>query len=132
MEDQGASMVMGTSDANENWQERGKVLCDPEHWAVMVGCGQAISDGLTESEKKRLEPKVDMVIEATRIMLAGMVKGTIKYPNDDYTIDRWMSHLVGEGMDQANYQILLATAWKKLRASEPLAPSCPPAQSEKS
>ena len=110
-------MVLGTSTSNEGWMERAKVLCDPNHWLVGAGYSMDLQNGLTEEERERLKPKIQMVIDAAKIMLAGMVKGTIKYPTDGFDIDKWMDHLIGEGMDQANYQILLANAWKQSKPS---------------
>jgi hypothetical protein len=105
-------MVLGTSTSNEGWMERAKSLCNPDHWLVSVGYSMDLQMGLTNSEQERLKPKIQMVMDAARIMLAGMVKGTIKYPTDGFDIDKWMDHLIGEGCDQMNYQILLANAWK--------------------
>ena len=106
-------MVLGTSTSNEGWMERAKFLCNPDHWIVNVGYGMPMHDALTKEERERLQPKIQMVMDAARIMLAGMVKGTIKYPTDGFDIDKWMDHLIGEGCDQMNYQVLLANAWKQ-------------------
>ena len=105
-------MVLGTSSVNEGWTERAKVLCNPDCWILDIAPNADLWDKLTPVEKQRLLPKIQMVQEAAQIMLAGMVKGTIKYPSDGFDVDKWMDHLIGEGMDQANYQILLANAWK--------------------
>ena len=37
--------------------------------------------------------------------------GTIKYATDNYDLKQWFAHLIGEGADQMNYQMLLFQAW---------------------
>ena len=116
-------MVLGTSAVNEYWEKRAKELCNPDYWSIQIYPRSPIFEGMTQGEIKRLEPKIKMVQEAAQIMMAGMVKGTLKYPTDGFDIDKWMSHLIGEGCDQMNYQILLATAWKQYKAVQGAIPA---------
>lgn len=91
----------------EGWQKRVEELAKPEYWDVSLAPRVEMTEQLSDDEFRRLAKKVKMVKEAVKWMLAGMVKGTVKYSSDDWTLERWMAHLVGEGADQMNYQILL-------------------------
>lgn len=100
--------VTGTmAQGVENWQQRTEALAKPEYWGVDISMSEHLIVGLTTSEINRLEKKVAMVRDCAKYMLAGMVKGTVKYTSDDWTLERWMAHMIGEGADQMNYQLLL-------------------------
>lgn len=102
----------------EGWQERVEKLAKPGGWGVEISMSRDLFHALTAEELLRLDKKVAMIAEATKWMLAAMVKGTLKYTSDDWTVDRWMAHLIGEGADQMNYQILLFNAWQKQKQEE--------------
>lgn len=105
-----ADVVMGTHvKSNEGWQERAKVLCDPNNISVTVDCD---FDALTVEERRRLEPKLAIVERLAGYMVAGMIKGTVKYPTDDYTLSDWMKSLIGEGADFLNYIGLTEAAFR--------------------
>lgn len=91
----------------DGWQERVKQFCKAEHFAVKIIQSAKLRKGLTLKERRRLAWKLDLVATAARYMAAGMLKGTLKYPKDDYTLEQWIAHVVGEGADQMNYQLLL-------------------------
>lgn len=112
--------------ATPGWEERVKLLADPELFHTMVLALPDLVEALTDEEAKRLKPKLKLVAQAAAWMAAGMVKGTIKYPGDDYSLDQWMAHLVGEGADQMNYQLLLFAAFHAKNAQSALAPTCDP------
>ena len=101
------------------WEERAEALCKPEHFATMVVCKLPISKDspLTDDEWARLNKKLKLVEEWAAYMAAGMLKGTIKYPQDTWDIKQWMAHLVGEGADQSNYQMLLFNRWREEQSS---------------
>lgn len=101
-----------------DWEIRTKQLAKPEFWYVEFKADAQLWHELSEEERTRLGKKMEMVAEAARWMLAGMVKGTVKYARDDWTMDRWMAHLVGEGADQMNYQLLLFNAYHQKKAEE--------------
>lgn len=106
--------VMGIqSESNSDWQTRAKLMCDPNEWSIEIQPSDQLLDLLSADELRRMHTKVHLVMDFAQRMLAGMVKGTIKYPTDDYTFERWMSHLVSEQADQANYTILLEHAHQK-------------------
>ena len=102
----------------DNWQERTERLAKPEFWTIECKANVELWLELSDEERQRMGPKIDMVIMATKHMLAGMVKGTVKYTSDDWSLDRWMAHMVGEGYDQLNYQMLLFTSFQKEKEHE--------------
>ena len=97
--------------AKPGWEKRTKELAKPEYFFISIGVKAQLRGRLTVKEYNRLEKKLLLVREAATYMAAGMVKGTVKYEHDNYDIATWMAHVVGEGADQMNYQILLADAF---------------------
>lgn len=93
------------------WEQRVEQLCKPEYFSDRLEPTLHLLSRLSDDEWKRLEPKLVLVRQAAKIMAAGMLKGTLKYSTDDYTIETWMAHLIGEGADQLNYQLLLVDAY---------------------
>ncbi len=97
----------------EGWKDEVVSQCKPENYQVQITVADEVINSMTEEQLKRLCWKLALVAKAASYMAAGMEKGTRKYPSDDYEIDQWMAHLVGEGADQMNYQILLADSYDK-------------------
>lgn len=91
---------------NNGWQERTKQLVHPDHFHVEIKPNQLLLDKLTTTERARLAGKILLVEEFASCMAAGMLKGTIKYPTDGYSLSGWFSSVLGEGADFANYIIL--------------------------
>lgn len=92
------------------WEERARLLARPELFNGYTPKVELLKE-LNDVEKKRLFRKLRLVKKYAEYMAAGMVKGTLKYEHDDYTIEQWMAHLMGEGADQSNYALLLFDAW---------------------
>ena len=99
--------------AKPGWEKRAKELAKPVFFWVSIGLDPSLVEKLSKKEHTRLVKKLLLVREAATYMAAGMVKGTIKYEHDNYDVATWLSHVVGEGADQMNYQILLADAFAK-------------------
>lgn len=104
---------LGTKSV-ENWQELVKDI-NPEMFTATVKLNPEIAAKLTATQIDRMRWKLQLVEFGARAMAAGMLKGTLKYPDDNYGIDQWMGHLIGEGADQMNYQLLLAHAHSQLK-----------------
>lgn len=98
--------------ANPGWEERAQSLCKPGNFNVQITYYFGLPDGLSKEEINRLEPKIKIVEEFAAYMAAGMLKGTIKYSGDGWEVAEWFSHLIGEGADFANYQMLLFKKWQ--------------------
>lgn len=106
--------VTGTQNgANPGWQERAERLCRPKNWTVQILPNQTLYEGLTTAEWEQVQRYIALVAEGARYMMAGMVKGTIKYPVGTEPMEYWLDHLIGEGADQMNYQLLLADAARR-------------------
>ncbi|KKN66152.1 hypothetical protein LCGC14_0474420 [marine sediment metagenome] len=101
--------------AKPGWEKRAKELAKPEYFFISIGVKAQLRGRLTVKEYNRLVKKLLLVREAATYMAAGMVKGTVKYPKDDLPVSTWMAHVVGEGADQYNYEILLADAFARKR-----------------
>ena len=97
--------------AKPGWEKRTKELAKPEFFWIDIGLDPELVEGLSKKEHKRLVKKLLLVREAATYMAAGMVKGTVKYEHDNNDVATWIAHVVGEGADQMNYQILLANAF---------------------
>ena len=97
----------------DNWQERVNALCDPENFSVSIYYDPK-RNTLTPEETLRLGHKLDLVERYAAVMAAGMLKGVIKYPTDNLTLEQWFAHLIGEGADKANYDMLTLDAFEKL------------------
>jgi len=100
-------------EATPGWEARVKELARAEFFSARIVYSDKLSKQLSPSEHIRLDKKLDLVQQAAEYMAAGMLKGTLKYPTDDLTVEQWMAHVVGEGADQFNYEILLADKFFK-------------------
>lgn len=98
--------------ANPGWEERAQALCKPENFVISINIDENLLLVLSQEEYNRLVPKLNMVKEFASYMAAGQLKGTIKYPGDGWEVSEWFSHLIGEGADFANYQMLLFKKWQ--------------------
>ena len=96
-----------------NWQERVEKLCDSRWFSISIGTSAFVEGNLSGEERRRLETKLALVKSAASIMAAGMLKGVLKYDTDDYPVKTWLAHVLDEGADQMNYQMLLAEALRK-------------------
>ena len=107
--------TLGTNQShNPGWLERAELLARPENFAVNVSW---LSGGLSYSEQTALAYRLRLVEQWATYMAAGMVKGVLKYTHDESIGQRpvadWMSNLLGEGADVANYQMLMYAAWRQ-------------------
>ncbi len=99
--------------AKKGWEKRAKKLARPEFFWISIGIEPYLLEKLSIKEQERLRAKLRLVREAATFMAAGMVKGTVKYSSDDYTVEKWLANVVGEGSDLFNYMILLADAFAR-------------------
>jgi len=95
-----------------DWQARVEELCTPLNFDAHIRCFFNVSVKLSEDEHKRLYKKLDLVREWAIYMAMGMLKGTLKY-EEEANLEQLVSHVVGEGADQACYEMLMFDAWRK-------------------
>ena len=105
-----------------NWEPRVKELCTPDNFEVEITGKDKMWRALNKSERQRLADKLVLVERYAQYMAAGMLKGTLKYPGDGYTLEQWMAHVVGEGADQSNYVVLMFDAWEREQAARRQSP----------
>lgn len=98
---------------NKDWEERAEELCHPSLFPTACMIAGSVWDSLSDTEKERIKYKSELVQEWASYMMAGMMKGVLKYDTDAYGVEKWMAQLIGEGADQSNYQILLADAFRR-------------------
>lgn len=101
------------SQPKKGWEERTKKLATTDYFKVVIETHPVLLANLTFEEQERLQVKIKLVEEWAEYMAAGMVKGTVKYKTDEYELKTWMAHIIGEGADQANYQILMFDSWRR-------------------
>jgi len=65
---------------------------------------------LTLEQRKRMEPKLDMVSRIAHKMAMNMLRGTVKYDNDDWTVMQWLEYLKNNSIDSLSYTYLLEQA----------------------
>ena len=68
---------------------------------------QMVADGLiTAGEAARSKWKISLLEPVVQRMIANMIKGTLKYPTDDWPIETWMSMSLDDMADSVNYTLL--------------------------
>jgi hypothetical protein len=72
-----------------------------------------IANLLTEDEYKRLVPKLDMVRELAQKLALNMVKGTLKYNTDDWSMAEWFAFGIDDAADSLNYWLLTRNKYAK-------------------
>lgn len=110
--------TLGTNQPHiQDWMQRAEMLADPSLFAVDVRLQSQCWSQLSESEQTALTYRLGLVERWACYMAAGMMKGVLKYIHDSEVgigqrpVGDWMSNLIGEGADVANYQMLLFDAW---------------------
>ncbi len=95
-------------------QERIAELCKSENFAVSVvyigpgsrGYSTSAIVGIGAEDTGRLRVKLDLLEKIAARMAANMLKGTIKYENDEYTLREWLEMGIDDGLDTVNYLAL--------------------------
>jgi len=68
---------------------------------------------LAQSEYERLWPKLNLISQHAARLAIGMLKGTIKYAGDHYSLEMWRAERDDDRADGINYDLLLADAEAK-------------------
>ena len=76
----------------------------------------AVWDKLDIEQTKRTKLKLATVRKSAAIQAAGMLKGTLKYSYDTTDVRTLLEHLLQEGADQQNYNMMLVGAVLELLA----------------
>ncbi len=91
-------------------------MVNPEFFQVYIVTDRDLEDGLTAEETIRLKPKLRLVERLSTRLAAAMVKGTIKYPEEQEgrTVEEWLEHLMDDLGDSLNFAALFEKALGKL------------------
>lgn len=95
-------------------RERIETLCVPDNFQVAIaysgpsnfkederGWGE-----LSKAEYDRLALKLALVEKVAARLAANMLKGTLKYDDDEYTLREWLEMGIDDGLDTVNYLAL--------------------------
>ena len=100
-----------SSGSNEGWEERYEdVLLNPSIVRAGVYLSRRASDHLSPEERCRVWVKLDLIAALAHKLAIGMIKGTLKYPTDDWTDKQWGAYAEDEENDLINYRLLKAHA----------------------
>ena len=99
---------------NKDWEARRDALCKPEHFIVGIIPSESLTYSLTSAEYARLIEKLELVKDFARQLAVGMLKGTIKYPSDDWSVDTWIAMEMDDTVDSINYRLLRAEAQQQI------------------
>ncbi len=61
---------------------------------------------LSRAEYDRLQVKLALVEKLAVRLAVNMLKGTLKYENDEYTLREWLEMGIDDGLDTVNYLAL--------------------------
>jgi hypothetical protein len=99
------------------WEEKLKKvdesgLIGAEVWAFQ---GIVAEGMLTRDEYNRLGHKLEMVEELAYKLVLNMIKGTLKYNTDDWTMAEWLAFGIDDAADSLNYWLLTRDKYAKER-----------------
>jgi len=96
---------------NPDWQKRYRVLGRPEHFDVEITTREDLQTlGFTSAEYARLMPKLQLVAQFAARLAVAMLKGTVKYDSDDWSVEEWMDFEDDDTVDAINYRLLRTAA----------------------
>lgn len=95
-------------EVNRGWEERYKDIQNKLEVHLMPGVILTSIHGLiSEDERTRSLWKIRLVEPFVHRMVLNMIKGTIKYPTDDWPAEVWEDMGMDDQADSVNYSILL-------------------------
>ena len=103
---------------NEGWQERFKVLGSRPVAQVQVELVDEVSALLTSGERVVIAQLLAVVGRTAERLVLGMLKGMIKYAQQERPVDEWLELLEDEVVDTCNYVALLGAARRVERCRE--------------
>ena len=92
---------------NHSWEDRFSAY-SPESFHVEINMPE--DHDLDEIDLWRMNVKLVMVKELAAKLALGMLKGTLKYPDDKWSQDQWLAFEDDERLDQINYYMLRKSA----------------------
>jgi hypothetical protein len=83
------------------------------HIDVGIVLDMDLTDELSGEELARVYEKELLVVRAAKHLMAGMIKGTTKYPTDEHPTEAWLDHLEDEAADILNYVMLMREGYSR-------------------
>lgn len=81
-------------------------LAKSEFFITEIVVDEELLKNLQLKERQRLDKKLILVQQAACELAARMVKGTIKYPTDDWSVEQYNKYQEDEMFDLINYLLL--------------------------
>ena len=110
-------MAIDEVTISEGWEERLQAVQEAQAVVVHIEVKDEDSSLLTDEESERLAPKLNMVARAAQKLAYNMIKGTLKYSRDSWSIDTWVEMGMDDATDTLNYFYLLKEAISNERES---------------
>ena len=104
---------MPRAKINDGWETRTKELVHPDVFSFMWEADRRTKANLSLDEWDRTCYKMDLILEYTKKLAANMLKGTLKYERDDWSLETHLQEEEDEWIDQANYRILIKDAMRR-------------------
>lgn len=98
---------------DQDIQDRIDKLARPENFTIRIDMRWQLRAHLNDSEDKRMETKLKLVQQIAAKLATNMVKGTLKYDTDDWSVDQWLEYAIDDSCDTTNYLHLMKEARKK-------------------
>ena len=93
-------------DIKPDWEKRLEELKEGVYTTPRVS--QFVIKSLTDDEKAWLETRLQTVERAATKMAQNMLKGVLKYENQDRDLESWTKHWLDDGTDNFAYMWLVA------------------------
>ena len=95
-----------------DWFDSKRNFLTPDLFRVTITFTPSFDDlveqgEITQEDIRRLVPKIRLVGASAVRRAVAMLKGTLKYTDDNNTVDQWFAHMMDELDDQSNYMDLL-------------------------
>ena len=100
-------------ETNADWEDRYEKINEPSNFDVVIYPFANITYRLSKTEAERLQNKLRLLEDYTRKLAVGMLKGTLKYPTDNWSVEQWMHEEEDEEIDRLNYRLLKQNAINK-------------------
>ena len=92
---------------DQELQARIDKLARPEHFVVWITMEDTFHSELSDDEYLRIRDKLQLVKQIAAKLAANMVKGTLKYDTDEWSVDQWLDYATDDAVDTVNYLFLM-------------------------
>ena len=113
---------MSQVEVNPGWEERYEAIKGRVYIQLYPApiLRSLLSDGLiTDSEYKRAIWKIHLIEPFVTRQVMNMIKGTLKYPTDDWSDEVWKDMGLDDKADSVNYDLLRDRAQHLAQTGQP-------------